>query len=290
MSRASRVAKFPSVLLGLLLAHTQLSPAQEHTSASGSPPDVTEQNRILDLVRQYADGYINKLPNFTCFQTIHQFEAGKKPSHWHEGDTLTSRLIYNRGKEDRSLELVNNKPLRPGMRSWRTPLTTEGEFGILISNIVDPVSQAKFSWNRWAGVNGHRVAVFDYSIAQEHSTLSLSLSNIAKATLPYSGSVYADPQTGAVWKITSETADIPEQVRTRSIATTIEYGEVNIAGIDYVLPVTAQVSLVTPSNHIRNEMRFAGYRKFEAESTISFSPPQDTITAKPADAPKTSPQ
>lgn len=119
-------------------------------------------------------------------------------------------------------------------------------------------------------LRGRRVAVFDFDVAKEHSTLRLSLSDLAHATVPYRGSVFADPSTGAVLRITNSAYDIPPVVQTRSIATTIDYDPVSIAGRDYLLPVEASVLVDTGSRHVWNRLEFRGYRKFEAESTVTF--------------------
>ncbi len=261
----ARFAKLPVLFLCFGTSLPLLAQVQDQTPASQE-----EQNRLLSAMRNYAEEYTAKLPNFICEQVTSQFEAGRKPNHWKKGDTLTSKLVFNRGREQRTLELVNNKPAHFTGRPWRTPLTTEGEFGILLANVFDPVTEAKFSWDGWDTIKGHRVAKFNYSVDREHSTLSLSLSDLAKAIVPYHGSVYGEPESGAVWHITSETASIPEQVQTKSIATTIEYDQVTIGAQAYLLPVEANVLMVTDSSHIRNEMSFQGYRKFEAESTIKF--------------------
>ena len=271
MSRA-KLAKILRATIGLLLLHVAPATAQEERKPPEVAPSQAEQQTLLAAMRQYAGDYTAKLPNFICEQTTSQFEAGKKPTHWHKGDTLTSKLVFSAGREQRTLERVNNKPVKYGARSWRTPLTTEGEFGILLSNIFDPVTETKFSWNRWDTYHDRRVAVIDYAVDRQHSTLSLSLSDLAKAVVAYSGSVYADPATGAIWRITNGTAEIPAEVQTRSIATTVDYGEVSIGGGNYLLPVQANVLLVTGTNNIRNEIVFQGYRKFEAESSITFTP------------------
>jgi hypothetical protein len=238
-------------------------------TAPGDTPSEADQQRILDAMRQYADQYVEKLPNFICQQTTMQFEAGKNGKHWHKDDTLTSKLVFANGREQRTLEMVNNKQVRAGTRPRaRIPLSTEGEFGILVSKIFDEASQAKFKWSGWETVRGHRVAKFNYAIDREHSTLSLT--NYIKATVPYHGSVAADPATGAVWHVTSGSDEIPEELQIKSIATEVEYDQVKIGNQDYLLPVSATVLLVTPQDQVRNEMAFEGYRKFEAESSITF--------------------
>ena len=250
----------------------QLLSAQAVDAAvgTGGPPSRAEQESMLTAMRQYAAEYISHLPNFICTQDTQQFESGRKATHWHKGDTLRFRLVFDGGSEQRSLELVNSQPPRPGRRG-RMPLTTEGEFGTLLGSIFGASSETAFSWNRWDMVRGHRVAVIDFAVDREHSTLKLSLSDLANSLVPYHGSVYAEAETGEVWKISSNATDIPVEIRTRSIATTIEYSEVPIGGVRYLLPVEASVLLDTGTNNIRNEMWFSSYRKFEADSSITYT-------------------
>ena len=234
-------------------------------------PNGTEQTRLLEAMQQYAQQYVSNLPNFICLQATRQFEAGRKPNHWHKGDSLTSKLVFNRGHEERTLRLVNDKPVTPGLRPWRTPLTTEGEFGILLGTVFGSTSNTSFVWSHWEVVGVKRLAAFDYSVDGVHSTLKLSLSDLASAIVPYHGTVYADPLTGAIWRISSAATDIPPDVKTRSISTTIDYGEVVIGGMSYLLPVKASVLLVTDHNHVQNEIEFTGYRKFETDSIITYA-------------------
>jgi len=232
-------------------------------------PTAAEQEKILDGMRAYAAGYISNLPNFICQQVTQQLEAGKKPKKWRQGDTIVSKLVFSEGRERRSLVSVNDKPAQLS-RFVRRPLVTEGEFGVLLANIFNDKTQATFSWSGWQTLHGRRVAVFGYDVAKEHSTLRLSLSDLAHATVPYRGTVFGDPSTGVVLRITNSAYDIPPEVRARSIATTIDYDPVSIGGREYLLPVEASVLLNTGSHNILNRMQFRNYQKFGVESTITF--------------------
>jgi hypothetical protein len=259
----------PFVLATVLIGTASVTLCQSNSAPAA--PDQATQTRILAAMHEYASQYVANLPNFICQQITYQFEAGRKPKHWHKGDVLTSKLVFNQGREERSIQLVNDRPIQRGMRYWRAPLTSEGEFGMLIETVFGESSAAAFEWNRWDVLDGETVAVFDYSIDRSHSTLSLSLSDLAKATVAYHGSVFADPKSGTIRRISNAADDIPPEVRTRSIGTIIEYGNVDIAGQKYFLPVSAVVSLATDSGNVRNEIRFQNYRKFEADSHITYA-------------------
>ena len=253
-------------------------------SADSLPPPAPSpagQTSLLSSIRQYAERYVNNLPDFICEQVTRQFEAGRKPKHWHQGDTLTAKLVYNEGREERTLEFVNNRPVGMQARFWHRPLVTEGEFGMLMERVFGSITDTGFSWAGWQLSGDRWLAVFDYQIDKQHSTLSLTLGDLAKATVPYHGSIYADAATGAIWRITSNPSDIPPELRTKSIETTIDYNSVNIGGQSYILPAKATVLLVTPSNNIRNEIEFTKFRKFEAESRITYSPGSENQTARP---------
>lgn len=246
--------------------------ALARSSYTQTDPDAAEQDRLLSLMHAYAAQYVSSLPNFICVQETRQLEAGKKSNRWHKGDTLTSTLAFNKGREMRTLDLVNGKRPETGSRRWRTPLVTEGEFGILLARVLGPKGEALFTWSRWETVRGKRLAVFDFSVDKENSTLSLNLSGLVKAVVAYHGSLYADPTTGAVWRITDTASDIPAALLTREISTSIDYDEVSIGTNKYLLPVGAIVSLLLENKKVRNEMEFRNYRKFEADSSIVFGP------------------
>src|ERR1700685_1784578 len=93
------------------------------------------QEQLLAAARGYADRYIDNLPSFICTQTVEQFEADRKARHWHKGDRLTSQLVWDQGREQRTLQLVNERPVSQ-RTSWRSPLVSEGEFGNLLDSVL----------------------------------------------------------------------------------------------------------------------------------------------------------
>jgi hypothetical protein len=223
---------------------------------------------MLDKLRQYAGRYLDNLPNFVCSRVTEQYDAGKKPEKWRQRDTLTAKLIFNQGKENQTLELVNGKPIRAG-HYINQPLATEVEFGGLVSNVLDERADAEISWSRWEDLRGRRLAVFAYTVDRQHSRVTLGVGGIA-ATVPFRGLIFADAGTGELWRITSEAFDIPDAADAKSITTTVDYGSVDINNKRFNLPVAASVWLNTGNRNILNKVSFNNYRKFDAESKITF--------------------
>ncbi len=251
---------FGCILFSILLSVT--------LSAATDAPDTAEQQRILGKVRQAAARYLENLPNFVCSRVTEQFESGKKREHWRQRNTITDRLIFNQGRENLAPELLNGKPVAPGRHIDR-PLETSGEFGELVRTVLDERSAAEISWSRWEDLRGRRLAVFEYVIDAQHSMLNLGVTGVV-SVLPYRGLLYADPETGDLWRITSAPFNMPESAETKSLQTTIDYGSVAIMSKRFILPVSASILLDTGERNVMNRMSFTQYRRFEAESKITF--------------------
>ena len=250
--------------------HAAVGP-QSASPAQDAAPGPDEQDRLLESIETYGAHYVSSLPNFLCEQVTRHFQAPLNSNRFHKGDTIVEKLSFHDGEEKRTVGLVNGKPVEGVPKRWHERLTSEGEFGILIDRVLGPGSYANFTWNRWETVRGKRLAVFDYSVDKERSTLRLEISDLARAVLAYHGSVFADPATGAVWRITEAvTKDIPPALQTREVSTVIDYDETTIGERQYLLPVTATVSAITWEAKIRNEIEFGNYRKFDADSVIRF--------------------
>jgi hypothetical protein len=227
------------------------------------------QDEILSAARTYASRYIANLPSFVCTQTVDQFEADKKKRHWRKGDSLTSLLVWDQGHEQRTLRLVNDHPVSE-RTVWRSPLVSEGEFGNLLDSVLGPSSKAALSWRGWENVTDKHVAVFAYRVGQQDSAMRLSLGSW-DAVVPFEGLIYADPDDGTIWRITNNANDIPSELKTKSVSRAVDYGDVPIGDAHYVLPIHAVVVLDTGNGSIRNDLRFESYRKFSADSRISFT-------------------
>ena len=140
-----------------------------------------------------------------------------------------------------------------------------------MSNVLDGDTAAEVSFSRWEDLRGRSLAVFEYSVDLKHSTLSLALGGLGRQFVPYRGLIYADPKSGEVWRITNTPFNIPDAVATKSITTTIDYGSVDINNRHFVLPLTASTLLDTGHSNILNKIEFREYRKFDAESKITFA-------------------
>lgn len=239
--------------------------AQEPATNLSADAQVT----LINSMRSYAETYEAGLPNFLCTQVTTHYTSGRKREKWRKGDTVTAQLTYSNGKEHSNIQYINNKPAPPHVKPFRWALSTSGEFGAVLVRIFDADSEATFEWKGWQELEGKQLASFAFSVAKENSTLELSSFGVS-AIVGYQGAVWAEPTTGHVLKIVEEALDIPEELLMNEIKRVVEYGDVQIGGSTYVLPVRAEIVDSTRDDRQRNLIEFNNYRKFAAESTLTF--------------------
>jgi hypothetical protein len=89
---------------------------------------------------------------------------------------------------------------------------------------------------------------------------------------PYKGSIWIDQETKRVLKITQKATYFPDNFEFNSAEVTLEYDFVRISGRPVLLPVRSEniICLSTSTDCSRNELNFRNYRKFGAESAITF--------------------
>lgn len=233
------------------------------------PPDSVRQQQILDEIKQYAMTYTENLPNFICLQVTRRFVDLNLSDHYRLLDTVNAQLSYTEGKENYKVVSVNNRVVNLGMEQLDGAVSV-GEFGSLMKGIFDPRSEAEFGWDHWATLRGKRMAVFNYFIDSGHSTYSIEYQREQRIITAYKGLVYADPNTGAISRITFVAVDIPSSFPVKEAAEILDYDDVDISGQPYICPLKADLRMRAGREKTKNEIEFRLYRKFGTESNIVY--------------------
>lgn len=249
-------------------------------------PTVTEADNILQAARNFAYRYTTTLVDFSCTVTIkpytrESFETRPfadtsivtaEPSEWREGKAISQEVSYYQGHEYTSGTKSGKDPAQgvsPGS-SW-----SDGEFAQLLKITFAPSSQAHFSWDHWEDRDGAKLAVFSYSIAAAHSQLVID-TQIARTgvwqntalTAAYRGFVYVDTQSGAIFRLIANTAEIPSDYAVKRGNTVLDYGPTAIAGKTYFLLTSAVTYISTRQYDSLFRKTFNNYRKFEVNSKL----------------------
>lgn len=247
------------------------------------PPSAEEQAAIIAEVREYATNYSKTLPDFICTQVTRRYaapspggryggHAGDDPS-WQLQDTLTLRLSYFEQKEDYKLILVNNSVTQQDYRKLGGATST-GEFGSMLRDVFDRETEARFEWDHWATLRGHRAMAFSYRVDQSHAHWQLMYENSQHIFPAYSGLVYVDKETHQVLRLTLVSENVPPDFPIHQAETVLDYDYETISDHPFLLPLKAETRMRTSDVLTRNDEEFRLYRKFSTESEIKYDTPE----------------
>ncbi len=240
------------------------------------PPDSIRQQKMLDLMRQYAMSYTQNLPNFICVQVTRQYVDPNAGDHYRSIGNILAKVSYNEGRERYNVYSVNGQLMETNMEGvpMHGGAISTGEFGSLMREIFEPHSQAEFGWDHWATLRGRRMAVFNYFIDSGHSSWSITYSaapgDQQRIITAYKGLVYADENTGEITRIKFIAVDIPRSFPVTEATEILDYDAVDISGQQYVVPLVARLYMRADRQSSKNEIEFRNYRKFGTESVIKY--------------------
>ena len=251
-------------------------------SALAQTPDAAEQSRALAAIRDYALNYTAKLPDFTCTQVIQRtyypFVGFRRNPHH---DAIEEQLTYAGHKESYTVTKINGEAVANVRHDQLGGIVSSGEFGTLLARTFDPNAGTDFHFERRATQKGQRVYVFAFRVppAKGYGLVE------SKRTIlvGYKGLLYANPQTGALLRIELQ-CEIPKDSEYKELELTMDFKPTDVAGHEAVLPAhyhlhsvkavapiaTAKTPGVSIFSETINETDYKNYRRFEANSSITF--------------------
>ena len=155
----------------------------------------------------------------------------------------------------------------------------------MLSHIFDPAVAAEFEWDHWATLDGNKnMYVFAYHIPASQGYSMLDGESHREYTSAYKGLVYADHTTKTIQRVTLETVDIPADFPIQKVQIKLDYALTDISGQKYILPAHYLLTSLTDKASTENQAEYKLYRKYGAESSITFEDvaPEPPKPAKPA--------
>ena len=233
-----------------------------------------EQVSLLEQAREAALQYSASLPDFLCTEVVRRMDAqGRRRLRDLETltvkDTLTVKLSYFGHREDYKLIEIDGKPTSLEYEFVAGAVST-GEFGTRLSSVFGPGSHADFREKGWATLRGRRAARYSYRIARENSSYQLRYGPRV-ITVAYHGDVYVDEETHLVLRLTLR-AEIPHGFPISGNESSVDYEFAEVGGKRYLLPSHASSWAEYGTYVAENSVEFREYRKFQAESSVTFDP------------------
>jgi VWFA-related protein len=253
------------------------APGQLAITASSNPippPTSEESQALIADARERAVGYKNGLPNFICVEITNRSLDPTGRGSWRHRDTITELLRYRDKNENRTVMEVNGKPADSTNPDSIKGATSTGEFGDVLGAVFDPPAKAEFKWKETDTLGSGAVQVFDYRVAQGNSDYSVAASNGIELKVSFHGRVFIDTATRSVRRVTLIADDLPKDFPTHASAITVDYDYVAINAHDYLMPVSAEVSLQQGRREaVLNTIEFRDYRRFGSNVKIlNFRP------------------
>jgi len=137
------------------------------------------------------------------------------------------------------------------------------------------VTVVAFAWLRWATLRGRRTYVYAFRVPQSRSQFTIYDAETRRTvTAGYHGLIYADPASGDMARLEAH-MDAPKDFPFQEDAFEIDYGQVDIAGQSFLLPVKSLGWVRDGKLLTRNEIEFGEYRKYGADATVIFGGAQN---------------
>jgi hypothetical protein len=242
--------------------------------------NISRDTLILARVRAHMSSLLNRLPNYTCLQTIERTERGAN------GKTKLIDVIRM------EVALVNGKELFawPGSKKFDDTSISRMVKGGAIGNgnfalhakAIFQTSAPRFQFEGESVRDGRRNYRWDFVVPQNLS--GYEIGNFTdQAIAGYHGSFWADVETLDVTRLEVYADDIPPLLKINAAADAVDYQSIKLGQDNFLLPSRSELSLTNASGiQHRNRTTFSGCRQYSGESTISF---EDAPAADKARAP-----
>jgi len=260
----------PRLTRGSTPANERAEPAEPEVQC------VQIQVDFITMVRQKVGELTSSLPNFICQQLVYRAESNTNPPNWRLLDRLSAEVMMVDGRETYEDIRRDGEPIEPG-DAEETGQWSRGEFASLLVNLFSPNVNAEFVDTGTSYVNDKLAARYEYEVPAETSRWQVRYEN-KPLTAAYGGTVWIDQQTYRVLRVEMQARDLPDDYPTDVLEMSVDYGPVEIADREYLLPVQSENLACWRGSRLcdRNTVEFRNYRRFSAETTLTL-PDEDEI-------------
>jgi hypothetical protein len=229
-----------------------------------------QEDPIIVKAKEAAAEFSGGLPNFFCRQVTTRFVSDRPKDGWQAQDSITADLAYENGAESYKNIKVGNQA-KSSMEdvggNWST-----GEFATLVDELFDPGTAATFRKTGQDTIQGRSAYAFKFDVTRERSRWRIMVAG--QLYYPaYRGTIWVDRETSRVLRFESESRNIPLLFPLNKVEQAVDYDFVRLAvPKPFLLPINAEVLSCEQgsSRCARNKIEFRNYRKFGAESDITF--------------------
>jgi len=243
------------------------------SEAAAPPPIPLGDDPTITKAREAAAAYAETLPNYLVQQMTTRYQSDRPKAGWQAIDIVTADLTYQDGSESYKNIKVGNKSVNTSMNDIPGSRST-GEFSTLLEALFEP-GATKFRAGGQDTIHNRSAYVYSFEVTRELSRWRIE----APSQLYYpaiKGSVWIDKETSRVMRIEQSGKGMPALFPFDTIETTVDYDFIRLGTSGpYLLPIESEVLSCQRGTSIcsRNKIEFRNYKKFGAQSDITFEKP-----------------
>src|SRR5579864_3009561 len=274
-------------------------------AALAAPPDSSPDD-LYQRVRQRVVADIDRLPNYTCVQTITRrvMDTAAKVKRPPSCDEIIRE--HNAGKHSQPLLFWDRLRIDVAIAdqheiySWvgadrfeKDDLhelvgegqTSMGDFGSLLLSILSDHASMRFQGERKDGAR--RLFEYTYETPEALSDYKIKVRSVLFTTA-YDGSIFMDPEMNDVVRVTARSAQLPEQTGYCQTVRELDFGREHIGADEALIPKEARaLGLSRDAAEMVNVSSYASCHEYVGESVLRFGDPD---SLPPATATATAPQ
>lgn len=258
-------------------------------------PSETEGLELLERTRNVTLAAANAMPDFIVKQIIKRSIAYGNTTNWKLQDNLTIAVGYraNVGEEYKVLT-VNGMPAPEDSKATsdyskyapKGASSSGVEYISALADVFKPDSKTEFRVVDTDLIQTRRTVVYEYTIKQQYSQLTLSLADTgARALVGSRGRMWIDRELDRVLRFEQIATEVPPDFPITAASSLIDYDWVSINERKYLLPSHSEILLTTVNPKFvlqsRNDVRFRGYQKFGAELKVIDEVGEDDEPVEP---------
>jgi hypothetical protein len=253
------------------------APPVETREGNDRGPAQSSGDPVIDKAREAASSFSETLPNYVVkqFTTRYQTEQARGgQTSWRAIDTVSADVVSEGGKETYKNILLNGKPPKEAIEktgSWST-----GEFSSVLQEVLSPATDADFHNRRSTTIANRGAWRYDFSVEQANSHWHVYAA--AQSYNPeYTGAIWIDKENSRVLRIELAARSVPRAFPLDTVESALDYDYVLIGDSKFLLPVHSEALSCErgTSGCSRNVIDFRNYRKFGADTSITFDTPPD---------------
>jgi hypothetical protein len=250
-------------------SHPSTEPAADADTLP--PPPAVPVDDVIADARAAADSFYSEMPNFLVQQVTTRYYTNSAPARWIAADVVTAEVRCVDGKEEYSNILINGRPSNRPVE--KTGAWSTGEFVTTLQDLFSPYTAASFVRHGEDTIAGRAAYLYDFNVRQANSHWVLVGPDGRHEAPPYTGRVWIDKERHRVLRMEQRSSAISSALPYDKAESTLEYGFTSIDGKNYLLPIQSesQACMRGRADCTRNEIAFRNYRKFAAESNVTFS-------------------